>query len=117
MVLAVERQEGQPDVSAVARYLLDVLGQSLTAVIADVRDVKTIGKWASGARAPHPRAEKRLRDAYQVVQVLIQVESPEAVRDWLLGMNPALEDRAPAVILGEDPEAVLRAAHFFAANG
>ncbi len=117
MALAVERQAGQPASSAVARYLQDVLGQRLTAVIADVRDVKTVAKWASGAQAPGPRTEKRLRDAYRVVQLLMQVESPAAVHDWLLGMNPALEDRAPAAVLGKDPEAVLQAARFFVANG
>lgn len=121
MALRVERPfEGRadrPDVAVVARYLQDVLGPNLTAVIAGVRDVNVVGRWAAGGRVPRPRAEKRLRDAYLVAQVLVRVESPETVRDWFLGMNPALEDRAPAAILGEDPQAVLRAARFFAANG
>jgi hypothetical protein len=105
------------DVSSVARYLQEVLGQNLTAVLAGVRDVKAVGKWARGARLPHPQAEKRLRDAYQVAHLLMEVESPKTVRAWFLGMNPELEDRAPAVILPEDPEAVLHAARFFVANG
>jgi hypothetical protein len=39
------------------------------------------------------------------------------VQAWLLGMNPLLDDRAPAVVLSEDPAAVMRAARYFVANG
>jgi hypothetical protein len=63
------------------------------------------------------RTEQRLRDAYGVAQPLLEVEDPDTVRAWLLGMNPLLDDRAPAAVLAEDPDAVLRAARFFVANG
>lgn len=65
--------------SAVVRYLGDVLSPDLTVAMAGVRDVKVVDPWADGARL-QPRTEKRLRDANRVAQVLMQAESPEAVR-------------------------------------
>ncbi|MGH2350302.1 MAG: XRE family transcriptional regulator [Chloroflexota bacterium] len=105
------------DVAHIVRFLQDVLGQSLTALIADVRNVKAVGKWAKGKRVPHPQAEQRLRHAYQVTELLTRVESPATIRAWFLGLNPLLDDTPPALMLGKDPVAVLKAARAFAANG
>src|SRR5438876_11264358 len=102
---------------AVARSVQDVLGQRLVAVITGVADAKAVGKWARGARVPHPDAERRLRQAYQVAQLLLQVESAETVRAWFAGMNPDLDDRAPAAVLAEEPARVLQAARAFLAHG
>ena len=52
-----------------------------------------------------------------MAQTLFAVESTEVVLAWLLGMNPQLDDRAPASVLAEDPAGVMRAARFFVANG
>lgn len=101
----------------VARELENVLGQRLTAVIAGVSDAKAVGKWARGDRAPRPDAEQHLRDAYYVMRVLLQVESPATIRAWFVGMNPELDDRAPALVLGEDAARVLQAARTFLAHG
>ena len=43
--------------------------------------------------------------------------SIETVRAWFVGMNPDLDDRAPALVLGEDPVGVLQAARAFLAHG
>ncbi|MGQ9676108.1 MAG: XRE family transcriptional regulator [Chloroflexota bacterium] len=104
-------------IAAVAGYLQDALGQRLTAVIARVSDTKAVGQWAKGTRRPHPEVETRLRHAFQVVQLLMQVESSETVRAWFLGMNPELDDQSPAMMIAEDPQAVLQAAKFFLAHG
>ncbi len=102
---------------AVVGSLQDVLGQRLVAVIAGVSDVKAVGKWAKGKRVPHPDSEQRLRAAFQVVQLLLERESAETVRAWMIGMNPELDDRAPIVVLGEHPAEVLQAARAFLAHG
>src|SRR5512142_1541237 len=107
---AVYGQAARTPIAQVAAYLQDVLGQRLTAVIAETRDAKAVGKWARGQRAPQPDAELRLRHAFQIVQLLVQSESAETVRAWFVGMNPDLEDEAPAVVLGKDPVRVLQAA-------
>lgn len=97
--------------------LQDVVGQRLVAVIAGVSDAKAVGKWVRGERSPHPDAEQRLRHAFQIVQLLLERESAETVRAWLVGMNPDLDDRAPALVLAEDPVRVLQAARAFLAHG
>ncbi len=104
-------------ISHVAARLQEVLGQRLAAVVAGVSDAKAVGQWARGSRAPHPDAERRLRDAYQVVELLLDYDAPETVRAWFGGMNPHLGDRAPALLIDAEPEHVLQAARAFAANG
>lgn len=105
------------DVAPMARSLQDVLGQRLVAVIAGVSDAKAVGKWARGERLPHPEAERRLRHAFHITQLLLPRESAGTVRAWFVGMNPDLDDHAPALLLADDPHAVLVAARNFLANG
>src|SRR5881398_2614116 len=104
-------------VPEIATSLQEVLGQRLTAVVAGVNDAKAVGQWARGTRAPHPDAERRLRDAYQVVDLLLAHDRPETIRTWFGGMNPHLGDRAPALLIDTEPEHVLQAARAFVANG
>ncbi|MBI4493875.1 MAG: XRE family transcriptional regulator [Chloroflexi bacterium] len=105
------------EVPSLVRSLQDVLGQRLVAVIAGVSDAKAVGKWARGERVPHPEAERRLRHAFYITQLLLQQESAETVRAWFIGMNPDLDDQAPALALTEHPQEVLSAARDFLANG
>jgi hypothetical protein len=65
----------------------------------------------------HRMIEQRLRHAFQIVQLLLERESAETVRAWLVGMNPELEDRAPVLLLAEEPTRVLQAARAFLAHG
>ncbi len=104
-------------IAAVAASLQAVLGQRTTAVIAGVSDAKAVGKWARGERAPHPKSEQRLRDAYQVARLVGERGDAATVRAWFRGMNPHLGDRAPALVVGERPAEVLQAARAFLANG
>ena len=105
------------EIAALVRSLQDVLGQRLVAVIAQVSDVKAVGKWARGERVPHPDAERRLRDAFRVTQLLLKNESAATVRAWFMGMNPDLDDHAPALELADRPREVLQAARAFLAHG
>ncbi len=72
---------------------------------------------AGGNGAPHPDAEQRLRNIFQVAELLIRVESRQAVRAWFVGMNPQLNDRAPALVIAENPTEVMQAARAFLAGG
>ena len=101
-----------------ATALQKLFGQKLTALLAGIRDPRTVGEWAQGGRAPHPETEQRLRDAYYIASLLLEVESPQTVRAWFMGMNPKLGDRAPALALSEGrAEDVVVAARTFIANG
>src|SRR5438128_3740208 len=102
-------------VPEIATRLQEVLGQRLTAVVAGVDDAKAVGQWARGLRAPHPEAERRLHEAYQVAGLLLEYEAPETVRAWFGGMNPHPDEQAPAQVIATDPEYVVRAAEVFIA--
>lgn len=114
---AIHGRSTRLGVPAIVGSLQGILGQRLVAVIAGVSDAKAVGKWTKGQRSPHPEAEQRLRNAYQVAQLLLERESPDTVRAWFVGMNPDLDDHAPALVLREDPVLVLQAARSFLAHG
>src|SRR5690606_5526976 len=86
----------------VAQFLEEVLGGKLVAFIAGVSDPRTVTRWAKGERKPRPDNEARLRHAAQVFRLLNTDESPHAVRPWLVGLNPQLDDESPAVAIRED---------------
>jgi hypothetical protein len=103
-----------------ATFLQSLVGQKITAMIAGVDDPKAVGKWSRSERAPRGAAEQRLRDAYHVATLLSLGESEETARAWLVGMNPLLEDRAPAAVFAAFPDGgarAMRAAKAFLANG
>lgn len=98
----------RPDHRHIDQSLADItgvlqehLGQKLTAHIAGLADPKAIGKIAKGARAPREEAEKKLRAAYRVLTILLDDESAHTARAWFIGMNPQLDDDAPADVLRE----------------
>jgi len=112
-----EEADEQPRIADVASYVRRVAGRELTAAMVGAKDVTTVDRWAEGHAAPDRGSARRLRDAYAVTRTLLRAEPSETARAWLMGMNPALDDRAPAAVLAEDPAAVLRAARFLVANG
>ena len=114
---AAHRRTVRMQPSEMASYLQDILGQRLTAVIAGVSDAKAVGKWARNKRNPQPPAEERLRNAVQVVQLLMNRESPETIRAWFSGLNPGLGDRSPALVIADEPARVLQVARAFLAHG
>jgi hypothetical protein len=98
-------------------YLQDILGPRLTALSVGASDAQDVVKWASGETHPDEDVEQKLRHAYSIVRLLRPLESSESIRAWFLGMNPELDDQAPALVLPDDPELVTQAAQNFAATG
>jgi len=92
---AHERATRTP-IAQVARELEAELGQALVAVIAGVSDRKTVARWVRAERRPRREAEARLRCAHQVWQILRAEEDAATTRSWFAGMNPHLDDEAPA---------------------
>jgi hypothetical protein len=101
-----------------ARYLQEVLGLRLTAHIAGVRDPKTVATWAEGTSAPRAASEAKLRLALQIAHLLQGQESPHVVRAWFVGLNPQLDDTAPATAISDGHfREALTAARAFVAGG
>ena len=103
---SVERQAVAGDISHLARFLQDHLGQRMTAYLSGIRDPKMVGQWAAGKVQPRPLPSFRLRSAYQAARYLVDAYGDETARAWFFGMNPSLDDEAPAYVLrhGSTPD-------------
>ncbi len=100
----------------VVKFLQDVLGTRLTAHIAGVADPKMVGRWIEGTKPAQAR-EKKLRDTLQIFKVVMNAEDEFVARSWFIGMNPNLDDEAPADAIREgNAKDALAAARVYA-NG
>jgi len=100
-----------------AGFLQELAGQRTVALMVGIKNPKAVGQWARNEREPHGSTAQHLRDAYQVARLLCAVFPRQVVQNWLLGMNPYLDDDAPALHIAQEPQAVLRAAKAFVAVG
>ena len=92
------QQSVQMQVPEIVGRLQAVLGQSLLGVIVD-RENRAIQRWISGVARPPQNEERRLRDTFQVVELMASVEHDDVVRAWFMGMNPQLDDESPSEAL------------------
>jgi plasmid stabilization system protein ParE len=85
----------------IAAYLQDAVGQRVAAAIAGLVDAKQIGRYArDGGPEPHGVTERRLREGYKIVKMLVDAYDGKTARAWLFGTNTRLDDRAPIEVLG-----------------
>ncbi|MET0886145.1 MAG: hypothetical protein ABWX92_06810 [Mycetocola sp.] len=77
-----------------------VLGRDVVAVLAK-RTPRAVTRWVTGETEPAAREEDLLRDAFQITQILSEVEPDEVIRAWFMGMNPQLGDESPVEALRE----------------
>ena len=110
------------DVAELVGQLRELLGAQLVAYLGSVTETRAVRQWADGVRKPPAEFTRRLRLAYQVAGLLAERDQPPVVQAWFQGMNPQLEDSAPARLLREgNPDEVgprvLAAARAFAAVG
>lgn len=104
----------------VASFLQELLTRRLTAYIAGVKDAKTVTRWVTGEITDirSTEVEQRLRSAYEIAQLLLQVESAQTTRAWFIGMNPQLDDISPAeAIRNGDLRDALAASRAFLVGG
>jgi hypothetical protein len=114
---SAHRSASTQPVATIAAEIQQALGPSLASVVLGMRDPKAIGAWAKGTRTPRPAQEQSLRALSQIISMLASAESTDVIRAWFGGMNPDLDDRAPAIVFQDDAVAVLRAAEAFLLNG
>ncbi|MDO5753810.1 hypothetical protein [Arthrobacter sp.] len=109
-------------VPELVRDLRDLLGAKLVAYPGSVKETGAVRQWADGERNLSEDTMLRLRAAYHVAALLAERDSRSVVQAWFQGMNPQLEDIAPARLLREGPldeagPAVLTAARAFTSAG
>ncbi|MFD1249594.1 hypothetical protein ACFQ3F_17475 [Nocardioides ginsengisoli] len=104
--------------------LRDLLGAKLVAYLGSVGETRAVRQWADAhdGRTPSTEVVNRLRMAYRIAALLREKDSAAVVQAWFQGMNPRLDDVAPARLLREaeldevGPQ-ILAAARAFAAGG
>ena len=109
-------------IAQLVERLRDLLGATLVAYLGEVKETRAVAQWAAGSREPATAIQVRLRLAYRVAALLAQKNDAGVVQAWFQGMNPQLDDVAPARVLREQDlddagPAVLAAARAFAATG
>ncbi len=121
MTVALEQvaseQTARAGVTEMVAHLLDLLGRPATAAMLGVPDPATLIRAPRSGQELPADVEQRLRTAFYISKLLGQVESAQAVRAWFLGMNPYLDDQAPARLIGTEPARVMQAARRFLAEG
>ncbi len=119
MLAQAHQQAVRASISEAARTAHEVLSRRLVAHMVGARDVKTINRWISGETTSlRHEHEQRLRAIYEIIQLLSFTEGPPTIRAWFIGLNPTLDDAAPAeVIRAGRLEDALGAARTFMALG
>lgn len=83
----------------IVRRLADALGKNVLAFIVN-RDVRTIARWLDNAQLRlEPEVDRTVRNTHQVYVLLSSIEGDHTIRAWFMGMNPQLEEEAPAEAL------------------
>ncbi|CAN5577100.1 hypothetical protein BH09CHL1_BH09CHL1_25750 [soil metagenome] len=108
-------------ISEMAKFLQDSLGTGLLMYLVDVKDPKTIARWANGQvdSIRNLGVERRLRATNQIVEILLEIDSARTIRGWFLGMDPTLDDESPADVIREGrlADALGAAVSYVSVNG
>ncbi len=103
-------------------HLRDILGVKLVAYIGGVKSARQVSTWAEGAGEPGAADKERLRHAFHAASLLRERYDATTVQSWFRGINPTLNDEAPAQVLRTGdlttgPRSVVAAAKAFAYIG
>lgn len=98
--MARSLSRADPTIDEIVRFLSDGLGRPLLAHTVGVRR-RTLASWLRGSSSPSPRSRERLTGAFTVWNIVAEVEAPDTVRAWFMGMKDALDDYSPAEVIAE----------------
>lgn len=100
---AAYRASVRDDTAAIARWLLDHLGQRVTTVGLGLRDASVARRYARGEVHPPQEREARLRLLYRVARTVAEAYDADTARAFLTGSNPQLGDRSPLLVIADEP--------------
>ena len=114
------RQAVATTVPEIASRLQEILTRRLTAYIVNVKDEKSVARWARGDVGQIRQAtEQRLRVAFEITRLILDAgDEPQTVRAWFIGPNSRLDDQSPAEVVraGQLKEALAAARAFVAGS-
>lgn len=92
-------------VREIVTYLRDTLGARMTAAIAGLSDPEQVESFARGdASEINELVERRFREGFKAVRMLVAAYDSKTARVWLFGTNSWLDERAPIEVLGQATE-------------
>ncbi|GAA4803002.1 antitoxin Xre/MbcA/ParS toxin-binding domain-containing protein [Tomitella cavernea] len=103
----------------VVQYLLDRLGPTLVAYMADTRSRSMPPKWAKpptepGHAEPADAKVQRIKLAHTVFTAIADADDEYVARSWLISANPRFDGATPAdLIRSNDAKSVYAAAGAF----
>lgn len=89
--------------SAMARWLLDNLGQRITTASLGLKDASLVRRYARGDGAPSADREARLRLLYRVSRMIADTYGAATAQAFLRGSNPELDDDSPLLVIAQCP--------------
>jgi hypothetical protein len=107
------KEAAMMDVPQLAGWLLETLGQKITAVGVGLRDARPVREWRNGGRIKEDN-EERLRLLYRVARTITLLYDPQTARAFLRSASPYLNDNGPVLAIAAlDERAVLEALRAF----
>lgn len=86
-------------VAEIAGYLQEQVGQRVAAAVAGLVNAEQISRYACGVASPGTMIERRLREGFKAVRLLVDAYDGQTACAWLFGTNIRLDDRAPIDVL------------------
>lgn len=85
-------------------YLLERVGQRITAVATGVADARPVRSWRDGAAIPHEEHDWKLRVLYRVVRPIYEIYGDQTARVFLRSSNPQLGDESPLLVIADNSQ-------------
>jgi hypothetical protein len=89
-----------------ARWLLDHVGQRIATVGLGLADASVVRRYARDQVRPPVEREARLRLLFRTSRMVADAFDDDTARAFLMGANPQLGDRAPLLVIADDPPEV-----------
>lgn len=100
---AAYKDSVKQDLPALTTWLLEHVGQRITAVALGLSDASMLRRYKEGAvESMRGDRESRLRLLYRVARMVSEAFDYETARAFLISSNPQLGDKSPAIILSDE---------------
>jgi hypothetical protein len=107
------KESARMGVPQLASWLLETVGQRITALGVGLRDARPVREWQEGGKI-RDENDERLRLLYRVARTITLVYDEQTARAFLRSSSPYLDDHAPVLAIAEgDERAVLEALRAF----
>lgn len=95
------KDSARSDAREIAGFLLEHVGQRITAAATGVADARPVRSWRDGTATPHEEHDWKLRVLYRVVRPIFEIYGAQTARVFLRSSNPQLGDESPLLWIAD----------------